>query len=129
LNNLDLLNAYPCLEYLPADFSFLSLPLFFLYVKEISVLKIKPADYRLLIPGIIEFVVNVMWFVFYNNSETFMQYRLIYKIIHLALFIPFNFYILTLIIKLEKKHKIIVSEQYSSTENMSIKWCRDVAVV
>ena len=124
-----LLNLYPRLRFLPLSFSFLSLPLFYLYVKKISVFDIKPADYRILVPGIIEFVFNTLWFVFYSNTDAFIHYFVIYKTIMLVLFILFNFYVLRLIVILEKKHKRIVYEQYSSTEGLSLKWCRQAAVV
>jgi AraC-like DNA-binding protein len=124
-----LLNVYPRLHFLPLSFSFLSLPLFYLYVKKISVFNIKPTDYRILFPGIIEFIFNTLWFIFYSNTDAFIHYFVIYKTIMLVLFILFNFYVLKLIIILEKKHERIVCEQYSSTEGLSLKWCRNVAVV
>ncbi len=125
LNKIHFIELYPRLEYLPVNFSFLSLPLFYLYVKNISVFDIKFKDYKILIPGLIEFIFNSSLFIFYTESVSYNNYLIIYNI----LFILYNYYILKLIIRLEKKHNNIIYEQYSSIEGLSLKWCKNTAIV
>jgi AraC-like DNA-binding protein len=125
LNKIHYIELYPRLEYLPVNFSFLSLPLFYLYVKNISVFDIKFKDYRILIPGLIEFIFNSLLFIFYKENVSYNNYLIIYNI----LFILYNYYVLKLIIRLESKHNDIIYEQYSSVEGLSLRWCKNTAVI
>ena len=62
LYSLDLLNKYPYLELFPAHFHFLAFPLFYFYLKKISILETKK-DYWVLIPGFIEVIIGVFIFI------------------------------------------------------------------
>jgi len=117
----------PRLDYLPTNFWFLSLPLFYLYVKNISVFRIVKKDFRILIPGIIEFLIWGIMCLFYSTTTLYKDLSNSYIILSIILFIPFNLYILKKIIALEKKHADIIRQQYSETEELSITWCRNAA--
>ena len=129
ISDAHIIEKNPIISVLPFKFYFLSIVVFYLYVKEISYSKITKRDLLLLIPGIVEFIINLYWVVFFRNTEEFIDSNAIFEFISLLVSIPFNIYILKKIIKIEKENAKIICDQYSSSKSLSIRWCRYSAYI
>lgn len=110
-------------ELLPTIFIFLALPLFYMYARQVSILKDAKQNYWVLIPGIIEFVVLFALFLMnidYLESLFFALYFLIG--------IAFNVYVAIKIIRFAKKHLKLVEDQYASVSGLQLFWVKQYAI-
>lgn len=110
-------------ELLPTIFIFLALPLFYLYAKQVSVLKNVQQNYWILVPGIIEFITLFVLFILgvdYEDSLSFALYFL--------LGVVFNIYIAIKIIRFAKKHLKLVENQYTSIAGLQLYWVKQYTI-
>jgi AraC-like DNA-binding protein len=121
---LNLTDIHPILTSSPFDFRWFLFPIFYLYVRQVSILAYSKREYLYLIPGVIMLTINLLsyyissylivniwdysWFnwVYYNGStlfDVFMSVKIILFII---------------------KHSKETTNQYSSTINKELEWAK-----
>jgi AraC-like DNA-binding protein len=130
LRDLNILESEPWLLFLPFNFLYLILPLFYIYVKGISNINLtKKKIVLILLPGILEFISYTALFMLsvgtkvkLNNSESFSIVLSLIEILSFA----YSIYYIFLTIKFINKQKTKVEEFYSNTEGKLLTWAKDV---
>jgi len=132
LEDLNILDQNSSLLFIPFNFYYLTMPLFYLYVRHVSnnILK-KMKVVILLLPGILEFFTYSILFLQkteqklnFQNSDTFMFWLEL-----LTMFsIPYSFYYGFLTIKYINKHKENVENYYSNTQGKLLLWAKGVTI-
>lgn len=124
----NLISDYPQLRFIPFDFRYLTFPLFYIYVKKISILPKSKNILYILIPGLIAFIINVI--VFFQDVDTkkiigmsswFQTFDLIGLIF--SLFIGVITYLFI------NKHTSELKNQYSFTQGKELKWAKQFLVI
>ncbi len=118
-----IIEIYPELKSLPFNFLFLTLPLFYLYIKEISILDTKKINYGILLPGLLELILGII--LFFQSYET--KERIEDSTFYIIYLVIGYFFILSVGIKIIlwlKKHLCKVKEQYSSIIHKQLRWSR-----
>ena len=132
LGDLNILEFKPSLLYLPLDFRYLTIPLFYLYIKRIFNSPLtKKKNLLILLPGIIEFLFFAILFVLnldtklrIHNSEKFSNGIFLFAILSY----PYSIYYAILTIKFINKQKKNVEDYYSNTEGKLLTWAKGVMV-
>jgi len=132
LEDLKILEITPELLFIPFNFNYLVIPLFYLYVKNVSnSIVSKKRLFLILLPGILEFLFYSILFLQKNdfkmrlfNSETFMEWLGLLTILSL----PYSIYYGVLTIKYINKHKESVEGFYSNTEGKLLLWAKGVTL-
>lgn len=132
LEDLGITAYYPNLLFLPLNFYYLLMPLFFFYVKHISKSKISKRNLLFLfLPGVIEFVVWCILFM-QNSSLKLDLYRseefMIYLDLITFLSYIYSIYYSVIIIKYINKHRKNVENFYSNTEGKLLLWAKTVII-
>lgn len=133
LEDLNILNLRPGLLFLPIDFWYLIMPLFYLYVKSITNNIITRKNILiLLLPGIIEFLFFIIIFFLPANvkleiSDSSNALGVIAGIVLLLAF-PFSVFYAIKIIKYIKKHKKDAENYYSNLDGKLLNWANGVIV-
>lgn len=132
LGDLGITKYYPSLLFLPFNFYYLLIPLFYVYVKNISKSRISNRNLIFLfLPGIIEFLFFLSLFIQnsalkleLHDSEKFMVY------IDLIIFLSYlySIYYSIIIVKYINKHKTRVENFYSNTEGKLLLWAKSVII-
>ncbi len=130
VSDLGLLPQYQWLLFLPINFYFLSVPLFYLYTKSLIKPVTLPKHWGSLIFGILEFMIfSILFLLPIATKEriyiTFHNYK--YEAYFHAGII-FSAYYAILIIKLLIPHQKNVMEYFSNAEKKMLKWVRAVAI-
>lgn len=133
LEDLNILNLRPGLLFLPIDFWYLIMPLFYLYVKSITNSVItRKYMLLLLLPGIIEFVFFVIIFLLpaglkLEISNTSNTLGVIATIV-LLLALPYSIFYAIKIIKYINNHKKKAENYYSNLDGKLLNWAKGVIV-
>ncbi|WP_178984719.1 helix-turn-helix domain-containing protein [Winogradskyella helgolandensis] len=130
LHDLNILESEPWLLFLPFNFFYLILPLFYIYVKGISNINLtKKKIVLILLPGILEFISYTVLFMLsvgtkvkLHNSESFSNVLSLIEILSFA----YSTYYIFLTIKFINKQKTKVEEFYSNTEGKLLTWAKGV---
>ena len=130
LRDLNILESEPWLLFLPFNFFYLILPLFYIYVKGISNINLtKKKIVLILLPGILEFISYTVLFMLsvgtkvkLHNSESFSNVLSLIEILSFA----YSIYYIFLTIKFINKQKTKVEEFYSNTEGKLLTWAKNV---
>jgi AraC-like DNA-binding protein len=124
LEDTNLIDLYPTLLFLPTNFTFLSLVLFFLYAKSVMS-NLEKRDYWFLSLGVIEFIIFTVLFCFpvsakinmmeiWDSSLLFVLYEL--------LFLGWFLFFLIKILQLVRKHRLEIENYFSDIQNRKLKW-------
>ncbi len=120
--NIGMTRCYPKLAYLPICSTWLLFPLFYTYVKKISILTVR-SNYWELYPGIISLIFQ--FFIFLLPEKLGKQiYDHWFYIITEIVGILFSLWIGILTIKWIKKNKKEVQNQFSQTQYKELIWAR-----
>lgn len=109
---------------IPEFFMFLTLPLFYRYAHKVSVIKEQKVNYRILILGVIEFIVLMTLMVVgipYMDNLAFDIYSLIGLV--------FSVFIAIKTIRFANKHLIIIENQYASISGLQLFWVKQFIIV
>lgn len=119
----DIIAYYPSFKLFPVDFRWLTFPLFYVYVQNISIIPKVRRIYYILIPGGIAFIVNVIVFFqpavnkeIIRNSTWFQLFDLVG--------LMFSFFIAIKIYFFINKHTTELKNQYSFTQNKELQWVK-----
>ena len=125
LGETGIIEQYPSLLFLPLNFYFLTIPLLYLYTKNlINKISIKESVIVLL-PGIVEFLIVFILFLFPATEKLRLIDTMFIRIIteiYDYISIVFSIFFAVLIIKLIKKHKINVGNYYSDLKWKNLNW-------
>jgi len=120
----DFFNAYiknPYLNILNFNFLWLLPTLLYLYVERISIEKTQKSSYFLLIPGAIDFILNIGKYFLPLQMKKAIENSLAYALFEL-IGLLFGFILIGLIFRKIRKHSRLIKNQYSSIENRELKW-------
>lgn len=122
---LNFLFQTPALNYeFHGVFLFLTIALFYMYAKQVSVLKDKCRSYLLLIPGIIEVIVFALLALFKISYEDTLPFD-IYALIGIV----FSLWMTVKIFRFAKKHLELVKDQYASISKLRLFWVKQYSIV
>lgn len=132
LEDLSIIEFHPNLLLLPFNFLFITLPLFYIYIKYITGDKITNKKMSvLLLPGIIEFLFFLILFLFpanekikLVNSNNFEIFEFFYYLLSFW----FNFYYIIKSIRYITKNKIQIENLYSNTKGKTLFWAKSVLI-
>jgi len=122
VEELNLTNHYPKLEYLPFDFVWTLFPVFYLYVQEISIFS-NHKKYYVLLPGLVDFIFLSSLFFLSEEAAAIAYDSFLYGLF----FICGIIYSVIIVIKtfsLIKRHMKSIRDQYSSLEYKEMKWVK-----
>lgn len=123
------LETYPNLEYLPINFIFLTLPLFYLYVHKVSVFKDEKINYSILIPGILEISICTLLLFINREGLLFESLELLFHFFILLFIVPFNLLVLIMTFRLINRHTKLIAPQYAFNGHVSLKWCKNITLL
>ncbi len=130
LEDLEVFEQNPQFMFLPIDFTYLSTPLLFLYVKKITKGIITRKEYFLsLTPGVIEFIIfSVIFFLPLNVKVDIDNADNIIGLIISGTYIftapVYIVYYLILILKYVKRNKIKVLNYFSNIDGKLLRWAK-----
>jgi AraC-like DNA-binding protein/multidrug transporter EmrE-like cation transporter len=120
----DFFNAYmknPYLNILSFNFLWLLPTLLYLYVERVSIEESKKSSYYLLIPGGIDFILNIGKFLLPLQMKTAIEESFAYALFEF-IGILFGLTLIVIIFRKIRKHSKLIKNQYSSIENRELKW-------
>ncbi|WP_298520435.1 helix-turn-helix transcriptional regulator [uncultured Kordia sp.] len=131
IDDTNLIEHYPSLLFLPVNFHYLTMPLFYLYVKHITDIKLSNRHIlTVLLPGIIEFVMISIIFLLPTATKIELhenEFFIIPFIILIILSFPYSVFYVIKTIKHIHKHNKKVNALYSNTAGKRLIWARRVA--
>ena len=131
LNDSNIIDHYPSLLYLPINFYYLTMPLFYLYVKHITDTKLSNRTiFITLLPGIIEFLVTLIIFLLPATTKVNLEDNLLFEFSFIILIVfsfPYSVYYVIKTIRHINKHNKKVNAYYSNTAGKLLSWAKKVA--
>jgi AraC-like DNA-binding protein len=132
LSDLNILELKPWLLFLPFNFYYLTIPLFYIYVIRISNSTLtKKKILLILLPGILEFIFYAILFaqdvdtkLRLDDSENFSVGLFLF----MGLSFLYSIYYIILTIRFINKQKKNVEDYYSNTEGKLLTWAKGVMV-
>ncbi len=131
LDDLHILNLYPRLLFLPINFLYLIIPLFYLYVKSITnSITTRKNVVLILLPGVIEFILFTVIFLLpiqvkldiWNTTNDFGVILVLLTLLSL----PYSIYYVVRIIKHINSHKKKAENYYSNLDGKLLSWAKGV---
>lgn len=131
LEDLRVLDLYPNWHFLPINFLYLTIPLFYLYVKRITGNLLKKKDILVVLwPGIAEFVLYAVIFFFpteYKVEVWKTENALGVSIALLELLaLPYSIYYVVRILRHIARNRKRIENYYSNTEGKLLNWAKGV---
>ncbi len=117
--------------FLPLNFYFLTLPLFYLYVKSLIMTVSVKNNIKLIIPGSIEFVFFTILFFLSTPTKLNILENKYFDTIETTYFISsllFSIFYAYKVILMIEKHQNKVLDYFSNTEEVLLKWAKAVAI-
>ncbi len=131
LDDSNIIDQYPSLLFLPINFYYLTMPLFYLYVKHITNIKLSNRYVLfVLLPGIIEFVLVSIIFLLPASTKLGLEDNGLFMLPFIALIIcsfPFSVYYVIKTIRHINRHNKNVNTYYSNTTGKRLNWAKRVA--
>lgn len=131
LDDTNMLDMYPSLLFLPINFHYLVMPLFYLYVKHITDEKLSNRYIlKVLLPGIIEFIFLAIIFLLPATTKLDLEENAVFMIpliICIILSFPYSVYYIIKTISHINRHNKNVNAYYSNTAGKRLIWARRVA--
>lgn len=111
----------PYMEFMPLGFFPLLPSLLFVYLGEISIVKSKNTNYYILIPGLVEFVINAIIYFSPHELRQNITESIPYILFEFAA-IMFGLVIIVLTFRKVRRHAKLLRDQYSSVERRDLDW-------
>jgi AraC-like DNA-binding protein len=127
LTDTNIINQYPVWSFLPFNFYFLSLPLLYLYTKNlISPVSLKK-HWLILIPGTLEFLGFVVLFFMPVAVKEWLNVSWA-MLAYMFLGVVYSIYFAVLTFKIVRHHQVKALDYFSEIEGRHLKWIKAVAV-
>ena len=126
LEDTNLIDLYPTLLFLPTNFTFLSLVLFFLYAKSVMS-NLEKRDYWFLSLGVIEFIVFTVLFCFPASAKISMMEKWnlsLLLVFYELLFLGWFLFFLIKTLRLVRKHRLEIENYFSDIQNRKLRWIK-----
>ncbi len=131
LDDINFLQKYPKFLILPISFYFTSVPLLYLYSKNLVSSPLEKKHFRVLLPGLVEFLIFFVLFLqpaekkqdIISNPEYILWYRLF-----VVSAIIYSIYFAWQIIRLVSNHQSKIVDAYTRSWQCSLTWVRYVAI-
>ncbi|WP_299835254.1 helix-turn-helix domain-containing protein [uncultured Tenacibaculum sp.] len=132
LRDLNIFDLKPWLLFLPFNFYYLTIPLFYIYVKRISNISFtRKKILFILLPGIIEFIFYGGLFLLKTDVKleiaTSQSFSTVLFMIMVFSF-PYSLYYSILTIRFINNQKKNIDDYYSNTEGKLLIWAKGVAI-
>lgn len=131
LTDSKIIDQYPSLLFLPLNFYYLTMPLFYLYVRHITDTKFSKKDtFIITLPGIIEFLCMTILFLLPATTKVGLEDNILFQlpfIIFIVLSFPYSVYYVIKTIRHINRHNKSVNEYYSNTDGKRLNWAKKVA--
>ncbi len=112
----------------PLTFTYLMTPLFYIYVKKISILDEEKIEYRYLIPGFVEILLGI--FIYFQSDEIKVAILdSLGYILFLYFGIFYNMFIIYKVLKGLNRHIKKLENQYSDLLNKQLIWTRNFLII
>lgn len=132
LEDLGILEQFPQLLFLPIDFLYLTIPLFYIYINYITGIKLsKKRVLKILFPGIFEFLFFLVLCLLPVHLKTTINDSIIGEItigLFMLFSFPYSIYYVIKSIRHINKAKIELENVYSNTEGKLLNWGKGVLV-
>lgn len=123
LDDLNLTNNYPQLILLPFSFTWLLFPLFYVYVKQISILPNIKNRYIVLIPGLLMFLFNcIIFFQSVSLKKNIVNSNWYNFIDVIGLLFSLSIGVITY--RFISKHSKALKNQYTATQFKELRWAK-----
>lgn len=122
--NLNLIDDYPRLLLLPFNFSWLLLPLFFIYTQQVSIFSNRKSPYWVLIPGFIAFLLQLIIFFLPYQTKLELSQNPWHDFFFTFIGIFYSLAIALWNLKVLNKHQIEVRNSFSHIESKELQWAR-----
>jgi AraC-like DNA-binding protein len=121
---LNLTDIHPILTSSPFDFRWLLFPIFYIYVRQVSILPFSKREYLYLIPGVIMLTINLLSYYKSSNLVVNVWNYSWFDWIYYNGSTLFDIFISVKIILFINKHSKETKNQYSSTINKELEWAK-----
>ena len=115
---------YPFLNNLPLDFSWLLFALFYVYIRNLSLLPKSNKIYIYLVPGMVILIMNMLVYLKVSSYIEKLRFSEVFRFVHhigghlYAIFIYYQTH------KFISKHTLEINNQYASTTGRELKWAK-----
>ncbi len=121
---LNLTDDYSIINSLPFDFRWLLFPLFYVYIKNVSILPKSKKVHLYLIPGILMFAIDsLIFFKASTNLETLRNSN-VFEFIHHYGAHAYSIFIFYKTYQFINRHVNETNNQYASTSDKELKWAK-----
>lgn len=131
LDDSNIIEHYPSLLYLPINFYYLTMPLFYLYVKHITDTKLSNRTiFIVLLPGSIEFLFTLIFCLLPATTKVGLDESLLFAIPFIILIVfsfPYSVYYVIKTIRHINRHNKKVNAYYSNTAGKLLSWAKKAA--
>ena len=131
LSDTLILSQKPMWLFLPFNFYFLTIPLFYLYVKSLTGSFSLKKNWLILLPGVLEFFAFLVLFLqpvatklSLTSNNTFQLFYGVYEFVTLI----YSIFFAVMTVRLVNRHQKAVLNYFSNTEKKQLKWVKAVAV-
>ncbi|NHF58087.1 helix-turn-helix transcriptional regulator [Flavobacteriaceae bacterium TP-CH-4] len=122
--SLQVSDVYPTLFLLPFNFSWLLLPLFFVYTQQVCALSNEKTHYWVLIPGVVSFLAQLVIFFLPYETKLMISQSPWYVLIFTYIGIFYSLAIGVWNLRLLYHHRIEVHNSFSLIESKELQWAR-----
>lgn len=126
--NLNLIGDFSEIFLLPFNFSWLLLPLFFIYTLQVSVFSNRRVSYWVLLPGLTSFLLQLFIFFLPYHTKLSISKNPWYDIIFTFIGICYSLIIAFWNLKLLSQHRVEVHNSFSHVEAKQLQWARDFLI-
>ena len=119
LNDMGVLLQYPQWELFPVEFHFMAYPLFYIYIRRISILNTNVKYYKLLFPGLLEVLIAIIIFCLPSSMKVWIKESPI-ATLYFFTGVCYTIYVSYLILKLILRHTNEVTWQYTLIQNKTL---------
>ena len=123
IEELEVTNSYPQLNLLPFEFFWFLFPLFYIYVRQTSIIAPKKKALSLLIPGGLVFLLNLVVYFQSNELKQTFADSIWYSFIDIAGLV-FSLVIGVKTYFFINKHGQALRNQYSETQKKELRWAK-----
>ena len=131
LIDLNLINIFPFLNFLPLNFYFIQAPLFYLYSLYVIGQEINPRKYLILIPGVLEFLIFLFLFILPSQIKLQLLDNSIFMFLLMVILtcaIPYSLYFMIKTYRVMQKSKKLIKNYLADSLGKMIDWIKWMSI-